>query len=168
MAAGAAHLIVDVAGTPCALPQADIREILPLPRLYAPPTVGGPVAGLLDLGGEPVPVVDLAVLFGLRDAAGADDPYRHIVLARARPLGLLVDRALDVVTVARGSLKPVDPARSLNGCVVAEFAHGRNLVHLLSLDRVLTLEERARLDAFAMSARQRLARFGTLEAARPA
>ena len=32
--AGAAHLIVDVAGTPCALPQAEIREILPLPRLH--------------------------------------------------------------------------------------------------------------------------------------
>ncbi|WP_342150005.1 chemotaxis protein CheW [Methylorubrum sp. SB2] len=166
--AGAAHLIVDVAGTPCALPQADIREILPLPRLHAPPTVGGPVAGLLDLGGEPVPVVDLAVLFGLRDEAATDDPYRHIVLARGRPLGLLVDRALDVVTVAGGSLKPVDPARSLNGCVVAEFAHGKGLVHLLSLDCVLTFEERARLDAFALSARQRLARFGSPEAARPA
>lgn len=165
---GAAHLIVDVAGTPCALPQAEIREILPLPRLHAPPTVGGPVAGLLNLGGEPVPVVDLAVLFGLRAESGADDPYRHVILARGRPLGLLVDRALDVVTVAPVALKPVEPARSLNGCVLAEFAHGQSLVHLLSLDRILTREERARLDAFAATARERLARFGTPEAARSA
>lgn len=166
--AGAAHLIVDVAGTPCALPQAEIREILPLPRLHAPPTVGGPVAGLLNLGGEPVPVVDLAVLFGLRDGAGAEDPYRHVVLARFRALGLLVDRALDVVAVAPEAMKPVEPARSLNGCVVAEFAHDQNLVHRLSLDRILTLEEQARLDAFAAAAQERLARFGAPEAVRPA
>ncbi len=180
MAAGTAHrivhLIVDVAGTPCALPQTDIREILPLPRLHAPPTVGGPVAGLLNLGGEPVPVVDLAILFGLRDEARADDPYRqdpyrqdpyrHVVLARSRPLGLLVDRALDVVAVAPDDLKPVEAARSLNGCVVAEFAHDQTLVHRLSLDRILTVEERTRLDAFAATARERLARFGKPEAPR--
>lgn len=166
--AGAAHLIVDVAGTPCALPQADIREILPLPRLHAPPTVGGPVAGLLNLGGEPVPVVDLAVLFGLRDATGTADAYRHVVLARHRPLGLLVDRALDVVALAPDAARPVETARSLNGCVVAEFAHGQSLIHLLSLERILTVEERTRLDAFAATARKRLARFGTPEAVRPA
>lgn len=165
--AGAAHLIVDVAGTPCALPRTDIREILPLPRLHAPAAAGGPLAGLLNLGGEPVPVVDLAFLLGLRAEAAADDPYRHILLARGAPLGLLVDRALDVVQVEHDSLKPVDPARSLNGCVVAEFARGPDLVHRLSLDRILTLEERARLDALAATARDRLARFAA-EAARTA
>lgn len=167
--AGAAHLIVDVAGTACALPQSDIREILPLPRLHAPPAAGGLLAGLLNLGGEPVPVVDLAILLGLRTEAGEHDPYRHVVLARGAPLALLVDRALDVVTVAGDSLRPVEPARSLNGCVVAEFAWGKGLAHLLSSRRILTREERTRLDAFAVQASDRLARFGALaEATRPA
>nr|WP_137828818.1 chemotaxis protein CheW [Methylobacterium sp. L1A1] len=166
--AGAAHLIVDVAGTPCALPQAEIREILPLPRLHAPPASGGPLAGLLNLGGEPVPVVDLALLFGLRDVAETDDPYRHVILARGGSLGLLVDRALDVMQVADESLRPVEPERSLNGCVVAEFTRGHELVHRLSLPRILTLEERVRLDALAAESRDRLARFAFNETIRPA
>lgn len=166
--AGAAHLIVDVAGTPCALAQAEIREILPLPRLHAPPASGGPLAGLLNLGGEPVPVVDLAVLFGLREGARTDDRYQHVVLARGAALGLLVDRALDVVQVADDTLRPVEPERSLNGCVVAEFARGHVLVHRLSVPRILTLEERQRLDALTAEARDRLARFAVTEAVRPA
>ena len=59
-----ATLLLNIAGTTCALPRAEIREILPLPRLHAPPAAGGPLAGFLNLAGEPVPVIDLAVLFG--------------------------------------------------------------------------------------------------------
>lgn len=159
-----ATLLLDIAGTTCALPRAEIREILPLPRLHAPPTAGGPLAGFLNLAGEPVPVIDLAALFELRPAGGEDrasldDPYRHVLLARQGGIAFLVDRALDLVQVESESLRPVESARSLNGCVVGEFARGDRLVHLLSLDRILTLEERSRLDALTRQATARLARF---------
>jgi len=152
-------LLLDIAGTTCALPRAEIREILPLPRLHAPPAAGGPLAGFLNLAGEPVPVIDLAALFALRDAGSGRDPYRHVVLARGGDIAFLVDRALDLVQVEEESLRPVESARSLNGCVVGEFARGDSLVHLLSLDRILTLEERTRLDALTRQATTRLARF---------
>lgn len=159
-----ATLLLDIAGTTCALPRAEIHEILPLPRLHAPPASGGPLAGFLDLAGEPVPVIDLATLFGLRDSGGGDDPYRHVVLARQGRLAFLVDRALDLVQIEEADLQPVDPAHSLNGCVTGAFAEGGRLVHLLSLDRILTLEERSRLDALTRQAKVRLARFGVDEA----
>lgn len=163
---GLPTLLLDLAGTTCALPQAEIREILPLPRLHAPPAAGGPLAGFLNLAGEPVPVVDLAALFDLR-AAGGDDPYRHVLLARQGTIAFLVDRALDLVQVETDALRPVESGRSLNGCVVGEFAWADRLVHLLSLDRILTLEERTRLDALTRHATTRLARFEP-EGARPA
>ncbi|MCP1548722.1 MULTISPECIES: chemotaxis protein CheW [Methylorubrum] len=152
-------LLLDIAGTTCALPRAEIREILPLPRLHAPPAAGGPLVGFLNLAGEPVPVIDLAALFALRDAGSGRDPYRHVVLARGGDIAFLVDRALDLVQVEEESLRPVESARSLNGCVIGEFARGDSLVHLLSLDRILTLEERTRLDALTRQATTRLARF---------
>ena len=158
-----ATLLLDIAGTTCALPRGEIREILPLPRLHAPPAAGGPLAGFLNLAGEPVPVVDLAALFALREA-GSEDPYRHLILAREGGIALLVDRALDLVQVEEDALRPVEAARSLNGCVVGEFARGERLVHLLSLDRILTLEERVRLEALTRQAKTRLARFGQDEA----
>ncbi|CAO4166295.1 chemotaxis protein CheW [Methylorubrum populi] len=154
-----ATLLLDIAGTTCALPRAEIREILPLPRLHAPPAAGGPLAGFLNLAGEPVPVIDLAVLFDLRPEPDGEDPYRHLLLARQGSIALLVDRALDLVPIAESDLRPIEPARSLNGCVVGEFPHGDRLVHLLSLDRILTLEERARLEALTRQAKTRLAGF---------
>ena len=154
-----ATLLLNIAGTTCALPRAEIREILPLPRLHAPPAAGGPLAGFLNLAGEPVPVIDLAVLFDLRPAAADDDPYRHLLLARQGGLALLVDRALDLVSIADGDIRPIASSRSLNGCVVGEFPRGDGLVHLLSLDRIPTLEERVRLDALTRQAKVRLAGF---------
>ena len=161
--AGLPTLLLDIAGTICALPRGEIREILPLPRLHAPPAAGGPLAGFLNLAGEPLPVVDLAALFELRAAAG-DDPYRHVLLARQGAVAFLVDRALDLVQVDMDALRPVEAARSLNGCVVGEFAWADRLVHLLSLDLILTLEERTRLDALTRQATTRLARFEPDEA----
>ncbi len=52
---GTAYLLLDVAGTPCALPRAAVAEVLPLPDLHAPPATGGWLTGFLNLGGTPVP-----------------------------------------------------------------------------------------------------------------
>lgn len=136
-----------------------MSEVLPLPDLHAPPAGGGPLAGFLNLGGAPVPVVDLARLLGLRDssAPASDDPYRHILLDAQGATGFLVDRVEDLITVAETDLRPVAPERTLNGCVAAEVARGGAFVHVLSLTRLLTAEERARLSALAEAAAARLA-----------
>lgn len=52
---GSAYLLLDVAGTACALPRGAVAEILPLPDLHAPPASGGWLTGFLNLGGTPVP-----------------------------------------------------------------------------------------------------------------
>lgn len=156
-----AYLLLDVAGTPCALPRDAVREVLPLPHLHAPPASGGPLAGFLNLGGAPVPVLDLAALLGLR-AAASPDPYRHLVLAADGRLALIVDRVLDLVQAGTDAVRPVADALSLNGCVAAELALGDSLVHALAIERILTVEERDRLAALARRAAERLA---ALEAA---
>lgn len=150
-----AYLLLDVAGTPCALAREAVAEVLPLPELFAPPAADGMLAGFLNLGGRPVPVVDLARLLGL----GSREPglYAHLVLAASREIAFLVDRATDVVSLEAGALRPVAPERTLNGCVEAELALRDRLVHLLGLDRLLTAEESARLSALAQAARERLA-----------
>lgn len=155
-----AFLLLDVAGVACALARTSVSEVLPLPDLHAPPAGGGPFAGFLNLGGRPVPVVDLARLLGLRtDAArrGAEEAYRHILLDAPRGTGFLVDRVEDLITVEAAALRPVAAERTLNGCVVAEIARDDGLVHVLGLARLLTAEERARLSALTDAAAERLA-----------
>lgn len=150
------HLLIDVAGTACALPQTAVREILPLPHLHEPPAAGGALAGFLNLAGDALPVIDLATLFGLRERS-EPDPYRHLVVAADGTLVLLVDRVLDLVRLEPEAVKPVDGRHTLNGCVSAEIALDGALVHLLDLGRILSAEESARIAIHAKRARERLA-----------
>ncbi|GLS42180.1 chemotaxis protein CheW [Methylobacterium brachythecii] len=150
------HLVLDVAGTPCALRRETVREILPLPHLHAPPATGGPLAGFLNLGGAPLPVLDLAQLLGRRDYPAPPNPYRHVLLAADGSLALLVDRVTDVVEAQSSA---VADTQTLNGCVEAEIALGGRLVHVLSMERILTAEERDRVAALARRAAERLGSF---------
>lgn len=158
--ASGAYLLLDVAGTPCALPRAAVGEILPLPDLFRPPASGAWLAGFLNLGGAAVPVVDLAQILGLRGETPEPALHAHVVLGRGRDFGdlaYLVDRVADLVTVPAEAFRPVDPARSLNGCVAGAIARGDGLVHVLDPARLLSAEERVRVEAAARAAAARLA-----------
>ncbi len=101
---GSAYLLLDVAGTPCALPRSAVAEILPLPELHNPPAAGGWLSGFLNLGGSPIPVVDLAALLGLRPPVAEPGLYAHLVLTRGETLAYLVDRVADLVTVPEAAM----------------------------------------------------------------
>lgn len=155
-------VVFTLAGLRCALRHADVRELLPLPRLWRAPTLPAPVAGFLNLAGEAVPVLDLVRLFGLPE--GEDDPaaglYRHLILLRAAPgqthIALLVTRVLDLVPFAPERLRPVADGATLNGCVEAEFELAGAFVHLIAVDRLLLEEERQALLGLRAAAEARL------------
>ncbi len=155
--ASLSYLLLDVAGTPCALPQAAAGEVLPLPDLFRPPACGGWLSGFLNFGGVPVPVIDLASLLGLRASAHEPGPYAHLVLAPGAAGAWLVDRVTDLVTVAADAIRPVPAERSLNGCVAAEIVRGDRMIHALDPARLLTAEERARVGDLTRAAEARLA-----------
>ncbi len=69
----------------------------------------------------------------------------------------LVDRVADLATVPDSAVRPAEAADTLNGCVAAELVLGERLVHALAPERLLTVQERARVDALARAAAERLA-----------
>lgn len=150
-----AHLLLDVAGTACALPRTAVDEILPLPDLFRPPSAGAWLSGFLDLGGAVVPVIDLAQLLGLRADPVEPDLHAHLVLMAGGELAYCVDRAADIV--AGEAVSPVDAVHSLNGCVAGEIRLGERLVHVLDPARLLRAEERIRVAAATRAAVARLA-----------
>jgi len=147
----------------CALPQGAVRALLPLPRLDAPPGLPPPLAGFLNLGGQAVPVVDLARLLGA--APGESHPYRHLVLLGGAVRGvegglaLLVDRVVDVLP-GGAPLRPVEAGRSLNGMIAGAVEVEGVTAYLLDPGRLLLAEEEAVLGSLAGQARARLARWG--------
>lgn len=130
------------------LPLRQVRRVLPLLELKGIPLAPDSVAGLMNLHGAPVPVIDLARI------SGAPPSRRHfdtrIVLAdytapdgAVHALGLMAERVLGVQEVAQQDLAPsgVQGAPFL-GPVAGD---ARGMVQLVAVNALLPAELRARL-----------------------
>ncbi len=131
-----------------ALPLAVVVRVLPALTLKSLPLADPGVAGLMDLHGQSVPVLDLVQLVGLPPATLCVDS-RIIVVhyslpdGSVRDLGLLAEHVLGVVTVAEQDLQQsgVEAAPFLGK--VASDANG--MLQLVEPDQLLTPSVRAAL-----------------------
>lgn len=153
------HVLVRIDDGEAAMSRQDVAEILPLARLDRPPSAPRVLAGFLNLGGVPLPVLRLGVLLG-----GAvpenDDLYSHIVRLKPtdeRPsVGLLVERVLDAA-VQPDTADPVAPDESLNGVIAARLSINGRFIPGLDTARLLVAEETARLAEMTTAMTQRIA-----------
>ena len=112
----------------------------------ATPVPGTPpwVTGLVQIRGDVMPLVDLRTRFGL-PPLDADTETRVVVVRESgRTVGLLVERAREVVELAPGQLQPPPPGLSSDaGAFVRAVAQmdGRLLVQIDS-GRVIGEEHR--------------------------
>lgn len=123
-------LLVDVAGARCALPLAAVDEILPAARVEPVPAAPSAVLGVLSVRGEPVAVVDVAVLLG-RDGGPLCPSDCFVVLEGTDPtVAVRVRAAHDIVEVPVRSL-PADGWRGggLDALGVALVADGLLVLH---------------------------------------
>lgn len=131
----------------CALPVAEVHEVLPIVRLTELP--GGPafLAGTIDVRGEILCVLDLSVRFGGRPTIPTTATNVLQVNGRYGRLGLIVD-AVDGIVTPTGDEDGVDPASifGLEADVVSRVVHaGDELVAVLSIDRLLGTHEQEEL-----------------------
>ena len=118
-----------------------VAEVLPAPRITRVPQSPSALAGVANLRGRVAPILAIDVLLG--QAAG-DAASRVIVLDRADPIGLAVDRV--------GAMRTVESRRTdgARGAELVQTADG--VARLLDLERLLA-------DAFgALAGRARRAR----------
>lgn len=95
-------VVFSLGGETFALPVGTVREILDHQAAFRMPQGPAWFAGLIDVRGESVPMVDLRVRLGL-PAVQADVTTRILVVdvvveSRTLTLGLIVDRVLDVAS----------------------------------------------------------------------
>ncbi len=76
---------------------------------------------------------------------------------------MLVDRVSEILSVPETALLPVAERDSLNGCAEAEVSVKGQVIHLLSMPRILLRQERETLCGLQVAAQQRL---GNWEVAR--
>ena len=127
---------------------AGLRQVLPVAALKELPLAPPYVAGLLDLHGTPVPVIDLAQMAGLGPSVARFDT--RIVVAdyaagdgSVRALGLLAERVLGVRQIAPNELsEPGVRGAPFLGRVAAD---GGAMLQLVELEQLLPAEVRAAL-----------------------
>jgi purine-binding chemotaxis protein CheW len=98
-----------------AVPVDAVLEILEMRQMFRVPEAPGYLAGLIDVRGRGVPVVDLRVKLGL-PAQAANEMTRILVLefTLADPkggeqqlvLGLIADRVIEVITLDKREIQP--------------------------------------------------------------
>ncbi|MGA3132503.1 MAG: chemotaxis protein CheW [Terracidiphilus sp.] len=103
------------------------------------------VAGIRNLRGRIITVIDLCVRLGL-DAIEIGLESRILIADwKGEPVGLLVNRVADAVALEAGSLQPAPP--NLHGVqmqkLLGVFRSGERLAALLDLAAVLTTDDRA-------------------------
>lgn len=155
------YLLLDVAGVDMALPMGAVAEILPVTRLERQAPWPKVLAGFMNRRGRPLAVIDLARLLEPTRPAARPELYSHVVRLNDRHAGgdlaLLADRVKDAEIQAEDFTPVADRASaSANGAVMGHLLIQGRLVALLDADRLLLLEEQARVADIAEALRARL------------
>lgn len=91
-------VIFHVADENFAVPLGEVQEIIRMPEVVHVPLSPPALEGLANLRGSVLPVIRLRQAFGMSEV-DHDDATRVVVLDQGRPVGLVVDRVANVVTV---------------------------------------------------------------------
>lgn len=98
----------------------DVQEIIRVPTVVRVPLSPGSLLGLANLRGTVLPVLNLRDVLNFPPVLH-DDATRVVVLDQGSPIGFVVDRMANVVTV---DAERIEPASSLRGTVDTELLTG--------------------------------------------
>jgi purine-binding chemotaxis protein CheW len=150
---GAAHLVFRAAGEDCVLPLLSVQRIVGLDGLSPRPQASPVLRGVVNLPGEPLVVVDLAVALGGRARPGSFETCALVVADTFEPgravVGLAVDGVSGVIGLAPSQLAPAPRLGTLIAPLVAAMAQvGQTFVPVLDLPRLLAASDvRAAIEA---------------------
>ena len=143
--AGDVHqfVIFHVAAEMFAVPLSDVREIIRMPDVVRVPMSPPALEGLANLRGTVLPIIQLRQIFGM-ETVDNNDATRVVVLDQGQPVGLVVDRMANVVTVDGDR---IEPASSIEGTVHTDMMtgmiktnDGKSMVMILDAGKVVARE----------------------------
>jgi purine-binding chemotaxis protein CheW len=133
------HVVFQVDGADYVLPSGTVLQMESFTG--ATPVPGAPsfVAGIVQIRGRVVPVVDLRARFGHPSAALGLDNRVIVGQHGDRVVGLLVDSAREVVRISASQLKPPPPILDYHatGFIKAVAQLGPRLVMLVDFAKVI-------------------------------
>lgn len=128
-----------------ALAVGDVLEVLSMVALAHVPEAEPWLAGMLNLRGRVVPVIDLRRRLGLpARPIGLETP---VIVAQCadRPVGLIVDEVIEVLTLAADALSAADELAGAAHPVLAIARTAERLILLLDLQRLCATAQQAEI-----------------------
>jgi purine-binding chemotaxis protein CheW len=137
------HVVFKVGGSEYALAASEILQMESYTGATAVPGTAAYVAGIAQVRGKVVPVVDVRVRFGLPPVEPTLDSRLVVAQAGDRPVALLVDSAREVLKLDPGQIEPPPPALAdeAQGYVRAVARVGARLILLIDFHRVIGKEQ---------------------------
>jgi purine-binding chemotaxis protein CheW len=133
------HVVFKVSGADYLVAAADVLQMESYVGATRVPGAMPYVAGVVQVRGRVVPVVDLRVRFGLPAAAATLDSRIVVVQHHERTVGLLVDSAREVIKLTPEQLQP--PPRVVadgeEGFVKAVAHLGQRLLMLVDFVKII-------------------------------
>ncbi|MFL5344269.1 MAG: chemotaxis protein CheW [Hyalangium sp.] len=141
------HVVFKVAGAEYAIPASEVLQMESFTGATPVPGAPAHVAGLVQVRGRVVPVVDARTRFGMPPGERTLDSRVVVGQLGSRTVGLLVDSAREVMKLAPDQIQPPPPmvADQARGFVKAVAQIGPRLVMLIDFSRVIG-EEKAHGD----------------------
>jgi purine-binding chemotaxis protein CheW len=123
------------------LPIVRVQDVFVPERLTRVPLAPPEIAGVLNLRGRIVTLIDLRRRFGLGQRAGGDAPLAIGVESRTESYGLLIDSVGEVLKLddAAREPNPVNLDRRLAGVSVGIHRLDGQLLIVVDVDRVLDI-----------------------------
>lgn len=137
------HVVFKVAGAEYAIPASEVLQMESFTGATPVPGAPAHVAGLVQVRGRVVPVVDARARFGLPPVQHTLDSRVVVGQLGSRTVGLLVDSAREVLKLAPDQLQPPPQlvAEQAQGFVKAVAQVGSRLVMLIDFPRVIGEEK---------------------------
>lgn len=126
-----------------------VKEIKGWTATTSIPKSPGYVRGVINLRGVIVPIFDLRARFGMGATETTKSHVVIIINVGTRVMGLLVDAVSDILTVARGDIRPVPEMdrRKDEGFLDGLVAIEERMVTLISLSQLFQGEAANAVDA---------------------
>ena len=136
---------LQVGGQLCGLPVGAVRDVLGPQTITRVPLAAPEIAGNLNLRGRIVTTIDLRKRLGLQVPPGSHPAMSVVTEHGPKLYALLVDRVLEVVSVASLALAPLPPtiAAGWAGFGTGVYQLPDGLLVMLDVHRVLALLPRA-------------------------
>lgn len=135
------YVTFELAGQIFAVDVGNVREILDLQPISRLPNAPSDLLGMIDVRGQGIAVVDLLSQLGLSNVS-SDTDCRILVLeigaAGRKPVGVIADRVLSVVSIADSDIEPPPEATMpWRACAMIGITRVEGeLVTMLALERL--------------------------------